>query len=255
MSSSNSVPQPAGKANVVSLRIGSFSVGILQEMLAKKHTCNCLLKLQNIILTCVEEAGLDIMNFCEVGGHKQGLKSAGMDPLDLTIFHGVDAPCVDVVNNYFTAWGFEDHRDQCRLNIVKDATQHTLTSTCYDPELVIHTFANDDNSLRLHLGNLHIGLPPGVTMPLTVQIRQKLLRQALLLLDQEMLPDCATQRVVKVLVGDCNLSVPAAEEALQQLQPDNPTAFNVWHIHHTEATLLGDMIFVKGAHAIRVISW
>ena len=35
------------------------------------------------------------------------------------------------------------------------------------------------------------------------------------------------------------------------LQPDNPDAFNVWHVHGDDK----DLIFVKGAHAISVISW
>ena len=81
------------------------------------------------------------------------------------------------------------------------------------------------------------------------------LREALSKLDHEAAHDSAHQRVVKVLVGTCFLTTSQAEAALQPLQPDNPDAFNVWHVHDTEQTLVGVLIFVKGAHANHAISW
>ena len=54
------------------LRIGSFNVGIDQNMLEGKEAGKYILKVEDIITTCVQDGGLHIMNLCELGGHKQG---------------------------------------------------------------------------------------------------------------------------------------------------------------------------------------
>ncbi len=62
--------------------------------------------------------------------------------------------------------------------------------------------------------------------------------------------DSATQPVVQVLVGDCNLTLEIADEAVQPMQPPVMGKWNtVWTVHTTGAGQSGDVIFVKGAHA------
>ena len=57
-------------------RIGSFNFGIEQQMLTGKRCRDYMRKAQDIITTCVQDAGLHIMNLCELGGHKQGPSSS-----------------------------------------------------------------------------------------------------------------------------------------------------------------------------------
>ena len=80
-------------------------------------------------------------------------------------------------------------------------------------------------------------------------LRKRMVREALQKLMANAPSDSAAQPVVYVLVGDCNLSKEAAEEATQELQPEHPDWQSVWHVHATAAKLSGDLIFVKGAIA------
>ena len=117
---------------------------------------------------------------------------------------------------------------------------HQLTSSICEPELVVHTFENCAG-IRLVLGNLHIRTPHGSTVSLS--LRQKIVQEAMQKLQSDAPSDSATQPVVLVLVGDCNLSRGLAEDATQEMQPA------VWHVHATTEELSGDLIFVKGACA------
>ena len=73
-------------------RIGSFNVGAGQDMLTGKKTKQYVRKIERIITTCVQDAGLHIMNMCELGGHLQGFNAAGISALDMKIFQGTAAP-------------------------------------------------------------------------------------------------------------------------------------------------------------------
>ena len=53
-------------------RIGSFNVGVDQDMLVSMRTFEYMRKVEDVITTCVQDAGLHIMNLCELGGHQQG---------------------------------------------------------------------------------------------------------------------------------------------------------------------------------------
>ena len=69
-------------------RIGSFNVGVEQSMLISQRTAQYMRKVEGVITTCAQDAGLHIMNLCEVGSHLQGLspfirtsfKSAQLQP-------------------------------------------------------------------------------------------------------------------------------------------------------------------------------
>ena len=73
-------------------RIGSFNVGVFQDMLTGRKFKFYLREVEDIITTCVQDAQLDIMNLCEFGGHLQGLSAAGLDARDMKIFKGPAAP-------------------------------------------------------------------------------------------------------------------------------------------------------------------
>ena len=76
-----------------------------------------------------------------------------------------------------------------------------------------------------------------------------MVKEALQWLEREAQVDSATQPVVIVLVGDCNLSKDLAEEATQAVQPLVHNWRTAWHVHATAAGNGGDLIFVKGANA------
>ena len=70
-------------------RIGSFNLGVNQNMLTSKRCHEYMCKVEHIITTCVQDAGIHIMNFCEFGGHLEGLSAAGVNALDMNIFQGL----------------------------------------------------------------------------------------------------------------------------------------------------------------------
>ena len=73
-SASADASQLGGKsaATVRVFRIGSFNVIGDQNMFISKRRNEYVSKVEDIIKTGVQDAGLHIMNFCELGGHYQG---------------------------------------------------------------------------------------------------------------------------------------------------------------------------------------
>ena len=65
--------QPALPVHVVDVNVGSFNMGMDQIMLSRrKHTDN----LGRVVGTAFEMANLHLGLFCEVGGHKKGLRDS-----------------------------------------------------------------------------------------------------------------------------------------------------------------------------------
>ena len=226
-------------------RIGSFNFGIEQKMLTGKRCRDYMRKAQDIITTCVQDAGLHIMNGCEFGGHRQGLSAAGIHAKDMSLFQGTYAPSVSSNSNYLTAWGFDADTTQFGVRAAAPSRTHMLGSEICEPELVVHTFEKG-TGIRLVQGNLHIRTPNGVNVSMTS--RKRTVREALQMLESEAPSDSATQPVVLVLLGDCNLPRDLAEEATQPMQPDDPHWRTVWQVHTTTAARSGDLIFVRGAN-------
>ena len=192
------------------VRIGSFNVGVPQSMLTSKNQETYLKKIEDIITLCVQDRGLHIMNLCELGGHLEGLPSAGIDARDMQIFQGLKAPSVMVNSNYLTAWGFDADTTQFGLKPREASKEFTLNCSKCEPQLVVHSFYNDAG-IRLMLGNLHIRIPHKANV--SFHLRQKIVREALQKLQSAAPCDSDTHPVVQVLVGDCNLTVEKAEEA------------------------------------------
>ena len=74
------------------MRLGTFNAGLMQDQLTSKRAQKKVLRaLERIIATCVQEGTLDTFSMCEVGGHLAGLKAAGIQALDLSVFsHGAE---------------------------------------------------------------------------------------------------------------------------------------------------------------------
>ena len=203
-------------AGVQSIRIGSFNVGVHQDMLTSKNWRKCLRKVEHIIRTCVQDVGLHIMNLCELGGHLGGLAQAGISEFDMDIFQGSAAPFVDVNSNYLIAWGFGADANQLGVRPAFRTQIIWLRSTVCEPELVVHIFAIGAGVVLIQ-GNLHIRVPHNARV--STVLRKRIVKEALQALEAEAPTDSAAQPVVLVLVGDCNLFPEQAEEATQTLQP------------------------------------
>ena len=143
------------------------------------------------------------MNFCELGGHKQGLKAAAIAAEDLKIFNGSGPPRVRDDQNYMTAWGFDADATQFGVRAAADSKTYHLSAKVCEPQLVVHHFDYGDGC-RLILGNLHIRIPNEQTVH--TKVRQTQVFEALQKLEIEVRYYNGTQPVVQVLVGDCNLT-------------------------------------------------
>ena len=232
---------------VFTFRIGSFNLGIHQEMLTSKHAHKHLHKIEDIISTCFQE-GVHIMNLCEFGGHRQGPSAAGISLFDMKSFRGPAAPFVTISSNYLTAWryGYDADTIQFGMREKEPSKTYLLSSTICEPELVVHFFEHGAGFCFM-LGNLHIRTPDGE--PVSMTTRKRMVREALHQLMSDAPSDSAAQPVVYVLVGDCNLSPEKAEEATQPLQPEHADWKSVWQVHATTAAQGRGLIFVKGADA------
>ena len=243
----------SGASRVLDIHIGSFNIGIHQSMLTCSGAQEYIDQTEHIIATCAKVGQLHIMNLCELGGHRQGFAAANINEADMGIFRGTAAASVSVDSNYLTAWGFDTDTPQFGVRATRPSKTFWLTSKVCEPELIVHAFKKGVG-FRLILGNLHIRIPQKKKVKTTH--KQKIVAEALrqleneaVQLENEALVDSATQPIVLVLVGDCNLVKETAMQATQPLQPEVDDFLSVWHVHRTEAGKSGDLMFVKGAHA------
>ena len=217
----SSLPQPSSL-----IRIGSFNIGVDQDMLTSRNYKTVLQKVEHVITVCVQDSALDIMCLCALGGHKQGFDECRppIRPEDMKIFQTSPPPSVSVNNNYLAAWGFIAGTSQFGVEKVTDCCRTIyLNSGICEPEMVVHKLQNRDG-VTLVLANLHIRIPSGALV--TRKTKQRVILEAMTLLDGFPTHDSAAQPVVRVLVGDCNLTKDHAEEAVQPLQTTAPPLAN-----------------------------
>ena len=88
----------------VRVRIGTYNVGVFQQMLTSKKLRNVIADLRRVTHTCVTEGELDIMCFCEFGGHLEGPADAGIFIGDMNFFCA--GANISQLQNYVTLWNF-----------------------------------------------------------------------------------------------------------------------------------------------------
>ena len=159
---------------------------------------------------------------CEVGGHRAGLKAAGIQAQDLSVLSN-GAKCSST-QNYLSCWDFRADASQPGVRQLREPIVHGLTSNTCHPQLEVQVFSFSGKA-KVVQGNLHIRTPSGATISRAT--RKRLVQEALRLLDsaavkeKERANDDASQPVVCVLLGDTNLQQPEGEEAVQCLQPQS----------------------------------
>ena len=218
-------------------------------MLVGKKCNTYLAKLNNVIATLVQEGLLDVLSMCEIGGHQEGFKSAGINVADLQVLE--NGPLSSNVQNYLTLWNFNADASQPSVKMLLEAKVHRLSSDKCHPQLVVEVF-NVHDKAKLVLGNLHIRTPHAATVSVTT--RKRIVAQALRILEstanelQQGANDEASQPVVCALMGDSNLHQAEGEELLPALQPSEGVWDTVWQVHSTAGQKVGDIAFVKGAN-------
>ena len=131
------------------VRIGSFNLGVTQAMLENKDYPRVLRNIENIVIACVQDGALDIMCFCELGGHREGFQACRppIHPTEMKIFSTPPHPCVSVNNNYLAAWGFVADTSQFGGQNVTDCCRtFYLTSDICQPEMVVHRLRNNSGA-------------------------------------------------------------------------------------------------------------
>jgi hypothetical protein len=199
----------------VTMRIGNFNIGVTQPQLTGKNQNKVLNNLNRIIHVSVQDAQLDMMSMCEVGGHKQGFASAGISA-NLPVLDPTHGAKFSTIQNYMTCWGFQ--ADASQLGFEKLRQREITLSAATEPQLVVEVFSFKDQA-KLVKGNLHMRIPKH-----TISDKKKLVTEALHQLEaiakQEQQPHYdASQPIVCVLLGDTNLNAASGNEAAQPLQP------------------------------------
>ena len=91
---------------VNTVRVGTFNIGVDQQMLRGKSAAKYLHKIDDILATCVSQGCLDIMWLSELGGHRQGMAAANIRYHVLDCFKPGTGPRANVNANYLTSWNF-----------------------------------------------------------------------------------------------------------------------------------------------------
>jgi hypothetical protein len=243
-----SLPENMTSTRTANLRLGSFNVGVVQSMLTGKNVRKVMEKASDVITLCVQDFGLHMFSMCEFGGHQQGLEDASIDYRNMKVFQA--GPEAVVSANYMTAWNFAADASGLVVRHLGLENHNLKSSGTAEPHLVVTTFQVGADA-GLIQGNLHIRTPTGAKV--SICTRKRVLIEALRILEGTPAPtdsDGVLQPIAYVLVGDPNLSKEDAEEAVQALQPNDPQWDTVWHVHETTEQRRGDIVLVKGAHAM-----
>ena len=232
----------------VQVRVGTYNVGMVQEMLDKERHQNSL---RGVIAESFIGGDLHLLSLCEVGGHMRGLQDLHISPLDF--INGVlrdgeyHAAAVQAYMNVWHQAGAAQPGG-VSLQLSRGPTCVQLRShLAADPQLVIfdfHVTAEKHPGMmgRLVHGVLHIRSNRRHT-PSRRQ-RTMVTRQALKELEDSA-NSGALQPAVCILTGDMNLDRYHADTVVQ---PDcgELDVLNRWHTQTSAAALPGDVAFIRG---------
>ena len=136
-------PQPCAR-HTVSVRIGSFNVGLLQAMIKKSNRVKNLAALQRVANTCCVEGALNIFSMSEVGGHKKGLSAAGIT-FETAFPQSTEHGALFRMNqNYMTSWNLNGSVAQPTEKISVASSEPEvllLDSAVAEPQLVVLVFS------------------------------------------------------------------------------------------------------------------
>ena len=258
--------QPAG----VPLRIGTFNLGISQDMLmntfVKKHRA----KYQHIMERLVCEGELDVLACCEVGGHRQGPSAANIGLAEAleglaavhrtvgayTITYTTPMPPPQGSPAAALQRGVELQTEPVVVRLQTEPVVVSLDKAeahyahKVDPHFVVTEFkvARDPLCLwgltTLLVGQLHVRTPSGKKSP-SIEQRQRIVKAATDYLEMRQIGGAGQPAVPNVvLVGDPNLTGPLGR-AIHQRAEGAP-AITDWQTATTTAGRRGDMLWYRG---------
>ena len=241
------------------LRIGTFNLGIEQDMLlntfARKHLANY----QRIMERLVGEGELDVLACCEVGGHRRGPSAAGIDLAEA--LPGLDAVHRNVGAYTITYEIQHQGRPAAALQrgvklqtepvVVSLATTEAQYAHKVDPHFVVTEFKVARDPLwatftTLLVGQLHVRTPSGKGSP-SIEHRQRIVKAATDYLEMRQTGGAGQPAVPNVvLVGDPNLTGPLGR-AIHQRAEGEP-AITDWQTATATAGRGGRLALVPWLH-------
>ena len=231
----------------VEVRVGTFTVGIDQNLLGEKEHQR---KLSHIMAHGFAQGNLNLLSFCEVGGHRQGLEAVPICPgalIDGVLPGGeYEAASLQAYMNIWDTAG-ATQPGGVSLQQARKPTVVELNCSGFQSELAIFEFfvtaqAHPGMIGCLLHGLLHIRIPHGNKV--NDSIKRRLTKQALRKLENRA-NSAALQPTVCVLTGDMNLDRYHADTVVH---PDRGEldVLNRWHTQTSAAALPGDVAFIRG---------
>ena len=240
-------PHPSEKRQL-HFRVASFNLGISQAMI-KEDPQVMEEHVQSVCGRIVTGWNTDLFFGCKVGGARGGFKKTERKVHDILrkSFNGnLDGPFADKYSvhecdNFIAVFGFE--RDvsvclhgtpkKCKFEADGDAD---AVIACFD----LQPRGVSEPEVHLVVGNLHIdcGSIPGKKQRIVQELRDKLEKYSAPSRDIS---------VVRLIVGDDNLSTEEVQMALQQRKDADP----LWTVTTSSYELPGDHMAVSGAIGIR----
>jgi hypothetical protein len=216
-------------------------------MTAKKSQKHCA-NFARLCATMVEVGDLDILFGSEVGDFGQGFSKAGISVLDvLQKPFGKQNLCVEDLHNYVAMWGFGGASQPVVVSphgppeIYVIPSGHPIHAMITRFDVVARDGASQPAKVHVVAGNMHIVCS---TRPPTITTRQRAVRLLSQNLETYAAPEPGVP-VVRIIVGDDNLSAEEARQALQRGAEVN----SLWEVHATPAGFGGDHMAVSGATA------
>ena len=235
---------------LVEFRVVSFNFGIKQAMIGPATMRGTLYAGYNnycwnfacICDTIVQKGQVDLLFGCEVGGFRQGFRCTSMNVWDILQTRLGSTVSVAEVDNYIAVF----RKSSALLHGL--SSKFTFGEGCFDAAITrfdICPGGASQPAAHVIVGNLHIDYSNNPRW--SVLERQKIVR----LLRDELETYTAPQPdmpVVRLIVGDDNLSTEEACEALQRKKNTDP----LWGAIPAVDEGRGDHVAVNGA-SVRLI--
>ncbi len=246
-SASRGASRPAsahGASQPACFTVASFNIGFHQSaMSGKKCSQHCNL-FGAVCAKIVENANADLFFACEVGGHREGLRRAGIQVGDILQKPFGNEIGFAEVDNYLSVWGFGGASQPAIVFQNGDATRHTVPAG-REIDAVIQRFDVQVANQQWHVvvGNMHIvaGSKNAAPKDKTRQKAVSLLRDHL----ESIHPQDPATPVVRIMVGDNNLKKNDVKEALQRALSKDA----LWEVFSSDNDGGGDNIAISGAVA------
>ena len=231
--------------------VASFNFGFVQDMMTGRTANRNSRNFGRVCAKIVEAADADLLFGCEVGGFRQGLRSAGVSLVDILTDSFGQSIRFSEITNHVSVWNFGGASQPAVGGASQPAVvrKFGLTETFCPPsgravDAVIERFDVETSGHgRVHLITANMHIVCGKKPP-SVATRQRAVTHLKRHLDRLGAPAPNTP-VVRLVVGDNNLIAEEARQAFQRATDDEP----LWKVYESPADLKGDHVAVCGADA------